>query len=369
MLPARIRPRMPPGAERTGAFARLHKAVLESPVGAVLWLAMGLGAAWFAPDFLQWALIDATWRAEDRSGCDPSAACWAFIVNRMPQFGFGFFPSEERWRAAIALVWPVVALATALGPSFRGRAALVAASLAIYPLAASLILWGKPLGLREVATTQWGGMTMTVYIGTVAFVLAFPVGLALALGRRSSLPALRVLSTVFIEVWRGLPLIAVLFIAVIMVPFVLPPGTELPRLVLALVGITLYTASYLAEVFRGGLQSLGKAQTEAAAALGFTYWTAQGYILIPQAIRAVIPGILNTVVALFKDTTYVLVVGLFDFLNIVNAAVADPRWLGLATEGYVFVGIVYWSFCYLLSRVSARIETGMARGAIREGLT
>lgn len=367
MMPARIPPRLPPTAERAGALAILRNVVLESPLSAIVWLAMGLSAAWLAPDFVRWTLIDATWIAEDRSGCDPSGACWAFIVNRLPQFGFGFFPPEERWRAAIALAWPVAALATALGPAFRGRAAMVAGSLAIYPLAASLILWGKPLGLPEVATTQWGGMTMTVYIGTVAFVLAFPVGLALALGRRSSLPALRVLSTAFIEVWRGLPLIAVLFIAVIMVPFVLPPGTELPRLVLALVGITLYTASYLAEVFRGGLQSLGRVQTEAAAALGFTYWTAQGYILIPQAIRAVIPGILNTVVALFKDTTYVLVVGLFDFLNIVNAAVADPRWLGLATEGYIFVGIVYWGFCFLLSRVSARIERGMVRGAVREG--
>ncbi|MDZ7601033.1 MAG: amino acid ABC transporter permease [Hoeflea sp.] len=361
--------RLPPEASRTGIPSGLRGMAAESPVSLILWLALALGAAWILPGLVSWALLDATWVAEDRSGCDPSGACWAFIVNRLPQFGFGFFPPQERWRAAVALAWPVAALAVALGPAFRGRSGLVAGALAAYPLGATLVLWGEPLGLRGVGTAQWGGMTMTVYVGTVAFVLAFPVGLVLALGRRSSLPALRVLSTVFIEVWRGLPLIAVLFISVVMVPFLLPPGTELPRLALALVGITLYTSSYLAEVFRGGLQSLGKGQAEAAAALGFTYWTAQGYILIPQAIRAVIPGILNTVVALFKDTTYVLVVGLFDFLNIVNAAVADPHWLGLATEGYIFVGIVYWSFCFLLSRVSARIERDMARGAAREART
>mgnify|MGYP002785186702 CR=1 FL=1 len=329
----------------------------------ILWGGIAALAVWLLPGALRWAVFDATWVAEDRNGCNPSGACWAFVVNRLPQFAFGFFPPEERWRAAVALVWPVAALALALGPAFRARALAVTLAFAAYPLGATLLLMGGPLGLEPVASAQWGGMTMTVYVGTVAFVLAFPVGLGLALARRSSLPALRVLATLFIEVWRGLPLIAVLFISVVMVPLVLPPGTELPRLVLALVGITFYTSAYLAEVFRGGLQSIGRGQAEAADALGFTYWSAQAYILVPQAVRAVIPGILNTVVALFKDTTYVLVVGLFDFLNIVNAAVADPRWLGLATEGYLFVGAVYWAFCYLMSRVSARIERGMDHGA------
>ncbi|MFN3228013.1 MAG: amino acid ABC transporter permease [Hyphomicrobiales bacterium] len=334
----------------------------NNPVSLVLWLLMGMVAVALTPDVVRWALLDATWFANDRQGCDPDGACWAFVVNRLPQFAFGFFPPSERWRAAVALCAPIFALAIALGPYFRFRTAIVIAVLALYPLMATLLLHGEAVGLPVVPTAQWGGMTMTVYVGTVAFVLAFPIGLLLALGRLSGLPAVRTLVTVFIEIWRGLPLIAVLFISVIMVPLILPPGTSFPRLALALVGITLYTAAYLAEVFRGGLQSLGSGQGEAAAALGFNYWTSRGYILIPQAVRAVLPGILNTVVALFKDTTYVLVVGLFDFLNIVNAAIADPRWLGLAAEGYIFVGLFYWAFCFFLSKVSASLERRMGRG-------
>ncbi|WP_029030692.1 amino acid ABC transporter permease [Salinarimonas rosea] len=337
----------------------------RSASSLLAWAVALVAAGITLPDIVGWALVDATWVAEDRAGCDPAGACWAFVVNRLPQFAFGFYPPEERWRAAVALAWPLVSLAIALGPGFRRRAAVVAAALAFYPPVAGLLLLGGLLGLPRVPTSQWGGMTMTVFVGTVAFVAAFPIGLGLALARRSSLPALRLLGTGFIEIWRGLPLIAVLFIAVVMVPLALPPGTELPRLVLALVGITLYTSSYLAEVFRGGLQSLGAGQGEAASALGFTYWSAQRYVVVPQALMAVVPGILNTVVALFKDTTYVLVVGLFDFLSIVSAAVADPRWLGLATEGYVFVGLVYWAFCFLLSRVSARIERDIGRGRER----
>ena len=357
--------RAPPAAARHDIAALVTtglRGIGARPVSAALWMLLALGVALLLPDLARWAFIDATWIANDRSGCNPDGACWAFIVNRLPQFTFGFFPPPERWRAALALLVPVVALGLALGPGFPARNKVVVVIFASYPLVATALLSGAPLGLAPVPSTQWGGMTMTVYIGTTAFVLAFPVGLALALSRLSRLPALRWLATGFIEIWRGLPLIAILFIAVVMVPLILPPGIELPRLALALIGITLYTASYLAEVFRGGLQSLGKGQAEAASALGFSFWRAQGYILLPQAIRAVLPGILNTVVALFKDTTYVLVVGLFDFMNIVNAAVADPRWLGLATEGYLFVGLVYWLFCFLLSRVSSSIERRMARG-------
>jgi len=355
----------PPVGPKPNLAWSAFKTLRDRPFSMAVWAIFLLALAMLAPALLQWAIIDATWSAENRQGCDPDGACWAFVISRLPQFAFGFFPSQERWRAAIALLAPIIALGLALGPAFRWRTLIVVVVLATYPIFSTLILHGELLGLTLVPTTQWGGMTMTVYVGTVAFVSAFPIGFLLALARTSRLPALYVLATAFIEVWRGLPLIAVLFIAVVMVPLILPPGTEFPRLALALIGITLYTSSYLAEVFRGGLQSIGKGQGEAAAALGFTFWNAQAYILIPQAIRAVLPGILNTVVALFKDTTYVLVVGLFDFLNIVTAAIADPQWLGLATEGYVFVGLVYWSFCFFLTRVGDSLERRLGEGQSR----
>jgi general L-amino acid transport system permease protein len=358
-------PPRPPRAAGTDSIARMANANLRRhPFGVLLWVLVILGAVAVLPGAIRWALIDATWVASDRTGCNPDGACWAFILARLPQFAFGFFPPEERWRPVVALFTPIVALGIALGPRFAGKNRIVATAFALYPLGATILLSGTLVGLEPVASSQWGGMTMTVYIGTTAFVLAFPIAMILALARRSRLVVVHMCATAFIEFWRGLPLIAILFIAVVMLPLMLPAGVTLPRLAFAIAGMTIYISSYLAEVFRGGLQSLGKGQYEAAAAAGFSFWPAQIYIIWPQALRAVLPGILNTVVALFKDTTFVLVVGLFDFLNIVNAAIADPKWLGLATEGYLFVAIVYWCFNFLLSRVSANLERQMARGRV-----
>lgn len=360
-------PRRPSAGPRPGAVSALLAWGRANPLSLIGWVLIAWLAYETVPALLRWAVFDATLFAEDRRGCDPSGACWAFVLNRLPQFAFGFYPEGERWRAVLAILAPLIALALVVGPGFRRRGQIVIAVLALYPVAATLLLVGGYFGLTPVPARQWGGFLLTIYIGTTAFVLAFPTGLLLALGRTSRLPALRALATATIELWRGLPLIAVLFIAVIMLPLILPPGVELPRIALALAGLTLYVASYLAEVFRGGLQSLGKGQAEAAAAVGFGFWTAQAYIIMPQAIRVAMPGMLNTTIALFKDTTYVLVIGLFDFLNIVNAAVADPKWVGLAAEGYILVGVVFWCLCFLLASVSRSLEAGMASKGRRGG--
>jgi general L-amino acid transport system permease protein len=249
----------------------------------------------------------------------------------------------------------------AVVPEFRGRRIVMAAGFCLYPLFAFTLLAGGLPGLPEVSTERWGGLTLTMLVGMSAFVLSFPIAIVLALARTSSLPALRLVAAGFIEFWRGLPLVAILFMSVIMLPLFLPPGVEAPRLSLALAGITLYSAAYLAEVVRGGLQGIGRGQYEAAGALGFGFWSMQGYVVMPQALRSVVPAIVNTAIALFKDTTYVMVVGLFDLLNIVVAGLSDANWIGLATEGYIFVGVIYWTICFGMSRMSARFEHGEQR--------
>lgn len=333
---------------RQGFFATPLNGIVSLVVAYVAWR---IGSAAF-----EWAVLNATWDAADRSGCPPGGACWAFVLRRLPQFIFGFYPEQERWRAEVVLLAPPILFLIALLPRFPGQRPVFALGLAIFPVFALAVLDGGPLGLPVVATDRWGGLLLTVVVGVSAFVISLPLGVALALARTSDLPALRLLATGFIEFWRGLPLVAILFMAVIMLPLFLPPGMRSTRLSLALVAITLYSASYLAEVVRGGLESVGRGQIEASSALAFGYWTTQRHIVMPQALRAVLPGIVNSAIALFKDTTYVMVVGLFDLLNIVTAGLSDPRWLGLAAEGYVFVGVIFWVTCFGMSRISSRLE-------------
>jgi len=223
-------------------------------------------------------------------------------------------------------------------------------------IVAPVLLGGGVAGLGVVETRQWGGMMLTVVVTVYGLAAAFPLGVLLALGRRSELPMVRAVSVAFIELWRGVPLITVLFMSSVMLPLFLPEGVEMNKLVRALVGVALFAAAYMAEVVRGGLQAIPPGQYEAAAALGLGYWRTMGLVVLPQALRHVVPGIANTFIALFKDTTLVLVIGLFDFLGVIQAALTDTEWLGFAPEGYVFAAAVYWVVCFSMSRFSQRLE-------------
>ncbi|GAA2876656.1 general L-amino acid transport system permease protein [Aminobacter niigataensis] len=357
--------RSPVSQSPVTAARRLLAVVVANPFGTAVSLGLAYLAWTLGGRIVDWAFVEATWVASSRAECSPDGACWAFIVNRLPQFAFGFYPEAERWRAWIVLLAPPLLLALAMAPDFKGRRKVLIGGFCLYPVAAFVMLSGGVPGLQPVASDKWGGLLLTMVVGIGAFVFSFPIAILLALGRTSQLPAVRLLATGFIEFWRGMPLIAILFMSVIMLPLFLPPGVEFPRLTLAMTGITLYSAAYLAEVARGGLQAVGRGQSEAANALGFGFWATQGYIIMPQALRAVLPGIVNSAISLLKDTTYVMVVGLFDLLNIVTAALSDPNWLGLATEGYVFVGLVFWSLCFGLSQVSARLERDSERAHSR----
>jgi general L-amino acid transport system permease protein len=221
---------------------------------------------------------------------------------------------------------------------------------------------GGDFGLADVETSVWGGLFLTLVVAGVGIVTSLPLGILLALGRRSAMPIVRGVCIVFIEVMRGMPLITVLFMASVMLPLFLPEGVNFDKLLRALVGVSLFSAAYMAEVVRGGLQAIPKGQYEAAQALGLSFWKMTGLIVLPQALKIVIPGIVNTLIGLFKDTTLVLIIGLFDLLGVVQAALTDASWIGFATEGYVFAALGYWVFCFSMSRYSMYVERKLHTG-------
>ncbi|MDD3444509.1 MAG: amino acid ABC transporter permease [Zavarzinia sp.] len=341
-------------------------------VGVVGWLRGNLFNGWFnslltiaaiyllyltIPPLINWAFLSATFSGTDRTACEasPDGACWTFIKVRFNQILFGFYPDGEQWRPIVTFV---VGLGALVSTVFRtpARRWTVLFLLTLYPVAAFFLLAGGYFGLTEVETAKWGGLTVTLVVSVTGIVASFPIGIVLALGRRSNMPIVRSACVVFIELVRGVPLISVLFMASVMLPLFLPEGMNFNKLLRALVGVTLFTAAYMAEVVRGGLQAVPKGQYEGAAALGLGYWRMMILIILPQALKLVIPSIVNSFISLFKDTTLVYIVGLFDVLEIIRVSTKDANWIGLEKEGYVFAALMFWVFCFAMSRVSLRIE-------------
>jgi len=334
----------------------LRANLLSTPLNAAL-TALALGLLYLTlPPLIDWAFVAADFAGETRADCTREGACWVFVKMRFWQFVYGFYPAPQRWRVDVAFV----ALAGAAAPLFserlRRRRRVSAALIFIGPPLAVVLFAGGVAGLVAVETARWGGLMLTLIVAGVAIAASLPIGIALALGRASHLPVVRALSIAFIELWRGVPLITVLFMAAVMLPLFLPEGVTMDKLVRALIGVSLFAGAYMAEVVRGGLEAVPRGQVEAAHALGLGYWRTMGSVVLPQALRVMIPGIVNVFVALFKDTTLVLIIGLFDFLGIIKAALSDPDWLGFAIEGYVFAAVVFWAFCFSMSRYSARLE-------------
>jgi general L-amino acid transport system permease protein len=232
----------------------------------------------------------------------------------------------------------------------------------VLPVVAYVLLLGGIFGLEPVDTNQWGGLMLTLVLAYVGIVAALPIGVALALGRRSEMPVIRTICIGFIELWRGVPLISVLFMASVMLPLFLPEGMNFNKLLRALIGIVMFQSAYMAEVIRGGLQAISKGQFEAASALGLNYFKSMRLIVLPQALKLVIPGIVNTFIALFKDTTLVLIIGLLDILASVQSSILDPAWSAVATEGYVFAAFCFWIFCFSISRYSQALERKLHTG-------
>lgn len=344
----------------------LVRALFGTKLNAALSLLMLAAFAFTLPPLFRWLLSDAVWQAENRAACTAagSGACWAFIRARFALFFYGQYPEPERWRADLGLLL-LVAIGTGALFARRGRGWWLAALVTIVPVAGGILLAGGVLGLKPVPTPNWGGLLLNVVISFVAMAGAMPLGILLAFGRRSAYPIIRWISVAMIEFWRGVPLLTILFMGLVLLPLFLPQGVTVDNLVRALIVMTLFNAAYMAETIRGGLQGVPRGQAEAASALGLHPAQVQLLIVLPQALRLSIPGIVNIAVDLFKDTTLVSIVGLFDLMGVVNQSMKDPAWLGLAAEGYTFAAIVFFFACLVISLGGSLLERRFGVGQRR----
>jgi len=309
------------------------------------------------PPILNWTIFDANFDlTADNQSCGREGACWAFINANLKMFIYGFYPQEELWR--VNTMFGIIVALVAFGSFIKRsqyRAHYIISAFLIYPVVAFVLLYGG-LGLEIVETDKWGGLTLTIVVAAVGIVASFPLGILFALGRQSKMRIVKFISVVYIEFVRGVPLITILFMASVVLPLFFSAGMDFDKLLRALIGITLFQTAYIAEVVRGGLQAIPKGQYEAADAAGLSFMQRTVLIILPQALKISIPNIVGSFIALFKDTTLVLIIGLFDMLAIVGAATSNSSWLGRETEGYVFVAMVIWVILYSMSRYSKRLE-------------
>lgn len=333
-----------------------YKNLFFSPTNTLLTIAICTIIFYIAKPLINWLILDANFVGNTADACNKSGACWVFIKVRFSQFIYGFYPDTETWRVNLGLVLGFINIILILVPKIKYKLQSLLFFIFVYPVIAYILFVGGVFGLPLVDTNLWGGLHLTLVIAVSGIVLSLPIGVILALGRRSKMPIIRAFCTIFIEIWRGVPLISVLFMASVMLPLFLPENVEFNKLVRALIGVALFSSAYMAEVIRGGLQAIPKGQFEAGIALGLGYWTRMRLVILPQAIKIVIPGIVNTFIGLFKDTTLVIIIGLFDLLGIVQAANTDPKWVAYNIEGYIFAAFGFWVFCYAMSKYSQYLE-------------
>ena len=308
------------------------------------------------PGLLNWAFFDANFIGTSKEECTGSGACWVFINVWLERLIYGLYPNEQIWRINVAFIALIFIVGAAFFVPPKIKKYIIIFLLFVFPFVLITLLSGGNFGLEKIPTNEWGGLALTFIISIFAILFCFPVGMFLALGRRSDAPVIRYSSIGFIEFWRGVPLITVLFMASVMFPMFLPDGTFLDKLIRVIIAITLFEAAYMAEVIRGGLQALPRGQYDAGKSLGMSYWKLHLLVILPQALKLIIPGIANTFLALVKDTPLILVVGLLELVGMIDMAKTNPKWLGFAAEGYVFAGLVFWIICYAMSRYSQSLE-------------
>jgi general L-amino acid transport system permease protein len=359
-------PTLAPPANTTGAVAWMRANLFPTPLSSLATLLLLGLLAWVLSAIIPWAFINAVWNAPDRELCaaEGAGACWPFVKARFHQWVYGLYPFGERWRVDIVLVLTVISLAGLLIPRIPYKNWNALFFFVILPVIAVMLLHGNMFGLAKVDTDQWGGMLVTLVIAITGIVVSLPLGILLALGRRSEMPAISTLCTAFIEMVRGIPLITVLFMASVMFPLFMPPGVNFDKLLKALIGVALFSGAYMAEVVRGGLQAIPKGQYEAAQAVGLSWWRMMGLVVLPQALKISIPGIVNNAISLFKDTSLVFVIGIFDLMTMAVQGFADAKWASAQTgnTGYFALAIIYWIFCFAMSRYSLWMERRLNTG-------
>ncbi|HWJ72166.1 MAG TPA: amino acid ABC transporter permease [Kaistia sp.] len=428
-----IESRRPPRTS-VGVIGWARANLFSSLPNSILTLVAAAFIVWALMPLVRFTIIDAVWSGEDRAVCaKATGACWAYVKAYLPQFIYGRYPIDQRWRVDIVFLMLAVAMVPMLIPRAPFKRLNAVFLLTIYPLASFVLLTGGHVGFRgrflpddivapgavrfalefalvsfviilvtglgarllglraaqsggtigivlgalalvilvvgtdfglePVETANWGGLLVTLVVAVTGMVASLPLGVILALGRRSKMPVVRIAAVTFIEVCRGVPLITVLFMASVMLPLFLPEGVTFDKLLRALIGVALFQSAYMAEVIRGGLQSIPRGQYEGAMAIGLSYWQRMRLIILPQALRVVIPGIVGSFISLFKDTTLVAIIGLFDLLGQIQASANDAKWASPVTgiTGYIFAALVFWAFCFSMSRYAAFTERRLDR--------
>ncbi|MFC3072708.1 amino acid ABC transporter permease [Shinella pollutisoli] len=372
-----LAPEAPPVSD-SSVIGWMRRNLFASWSDGALTILAAAALAYFLPAAINWLFVSAVWTGADRTACLTveqggqlpagwSGACWAYVGDRFVQFMFGSYPRDELWRPLTVVVLFVALLVPLLIPKVPRKGLNALLLLVALPIVSYVLLLGGWFGLRHVETSLWGGLMVTLIISFVGIAVSLPVGILLALGRRSEMPIVKTACIVFIELIRGVPLITVLFMASVLLPLFLTPGNNIDKFLRALIGVSIFASAYMAEVIRGGLQAIPKGQYEAADALGLNYFHKMTFIILPQALKLVIPGIVNTFIGMFKDTSLVTIISMYDLLGIVKASFGDSGWITPVTPltGLIFAGFVFWIFCFSMSRYSAFVERRLDKSQTR----
>ena len=364
---------LPPPVNEHGMFGWIRKNLFSNVTNTILTILGLLFIYAVVSTLYKFAIHDAVWTGTGRDACLSEkvgrevGACWAYVNDYLGQFIYGRYPVDERWRVNIVFFLGFIGLVPMLIPSMPGKKWNVIFLLVIFPIVSFILLVGGSFGLQHVATEKWGGLLVTLVIAITGIAASLPLGILLALGRQSDLPVIRAFSIGFIELWRGVPLITVLFMSSVMLPLFLPEGVSFDKLLRALIGVAMFSSAYMAEVVRGGLAAIPRGQHEGAQALGLNYRKTMSLIILPQALKHVIPGIVNTFIGLFKDTTLISIIGMFDLLGMAQSSFSDSSWATptMNHTALLFIAIIYWIFCFSMSRYSQyteeRLNTGHKR--------
>ena len=371
-LPLPSTPRLAPNLA-TGWLGWARANLFSGWFNSLITLALAFLLVKYIYGFIDWAFVNAVWSVPNDAAGRPDTqacrdlkgvgACWAVVREKHRFMLFGTYPYDEHWRPALAcLLFVALYIVSAMRRFWRRELVLIWIGMLT---AIAVLMWGGVLGMTFVPQDRWGGLPITLILATFGLAFAFPLAILVALGRRSKLPAIKALCVLYVELIRGVPLISLLFMASVMFPLFLPEGMNIDKLLRAQIAIILFAGAYLAEVVRGGLQALSKGQYEAAEALGLSYWQKTGFIILPQALRLVIPPLVNTFIGFFKDTSLVLIIGIFDLLTAGKTAIIEPMWQGFAVEVYVTVGLIYFVFCFAMSQYSGSLERELNKGRRR----
>ena len=347
--------------------AEVKPPVIE--VGVIGWARSNLFNGWFnslltvatlflfwktVPPFIQWAFLDSSWFVTSEQCRESTGACWAAVTSNIRFITFGFFPHGQQWRPLLAMVLLVGLLFYSQDRTRWNRYLAWAWMIGLFIM--GLLMKGGLFGLESVESSQWGGLPLTLLLSVFGLTAAYPLGVVLALGRQSKLPVVKTLCVIYIEMIRGVPLISLLFMSSVVFPLFLPEGITVDKILRAQVAIILFTAAYVAEVVRGGLQGMSSGQYEAAEALGLNYYQTMRLVILPQALKIVIPPTVSVLISAFKDTSLVVIIALYDILKTTQSVLSDPKWMGYSAEAYIFLAIVYFVCCFFMSNYSRRLE-------------